>query len=85
VETAVYFCVVEALRAGSPAARIDLRIVGADLVVQVRGVARDEIDVQAIVDRVEAVGGSPSLDDLRRLSVSIPIGAVEPGSAPVAV
>jgi hypothetical protein len=85
VETAVYFCCVEALRAGSPAARIDLRIVGADLVVQVRGVARDEIDVQAIVDRVEAVGGSPSLDDLRRLSVSIPIGAVEPPSAPVAV
>jgi hypothetical protein len=81
VETAVYFCCVELSRARPAAARIDLRIVGADLVVQVRGVALDEIDVQAIVDRVEAVGGSPSLDDTRLLSVSIPIGAG--ASAPV--
>ncbi len=74
VETAVYFCCVEALRARPAGVRIDLRMVRDDLVVQVRGVSLDEIDVQAIVDRVEAVGGSPGLDDPQLLSVSIPIG-----------
>ena len=73
VEAAVYFCCVEALRAGSSAARIDLAIVGEDLVVRVRGVARGGIDVQSIVDRIEAVGGTPHLDDPLQLSVSIPV------------
>jgi signal transduction histidine kinase len=73
VEAAVYFCCVEALRAGSSAARIDLAIVGEDLVVRVRGVARGGIDVQSIVDRIEAVGGTPYLDDPLQLSVSIPV------------
>jgi hypothetical protein len=54
---------------------------GQDLVVQVRGVARGEIDVQSIVDRVEAVGGTPSLDDPLVLSVSIPVAIDAP--APV--
>ncbi|GAA1621593.1 hypothetical protein GCM10009744_05920 [Kribbella alba] len=83
VEAAVYFCCVEALRAGSAAARIDLQIVAEELVVQIRGFARDQIDVQAIVDRVEAAGGRPWLDDKGLLSVSIPVGAGEP--EPVAV
>jgi hypothetical protein len=83
VEAAVYFCCVEALRAGSAAARIDLEIVADELVVQIRGFARDETDVQAIVDRLEAVGGRPWLEEVGLLSVSIPIGAGEP--APVAV
>ncbi|WUJ70257.1 hypothetical protein OG809_34820 [Kribbella soli] len=73
VEAAVYFCCVEALRAGSTAARIDLAIVAEDLVVRVHGVARGAIDVQSIVDRIEAVGGTPNLDDPSLLSVSIPV------------
>ncbi len=72
VEAAVYFCCVEALRAGSTAAEIDLRMAGDDLVVRIRGVAWGEIDVQSIVDRVEAVDGS--LVGPRLLSISIPIG-----------
>lgn len=78
VEAAVYFCCVEALGAGSTTARIDLEIVGEDLFVRIRGVARREIDVQAIVDRVEAVGGTPLLDDPLLLSVSIPISVEAP-------
>jgi hypothetical protein len=83
VEAAAYFACVEALRAGSASARIDLLMAGQDLIVQIRGFARDEIDVQAIVDRAEAVGGSSSLGDVDVLSVSIPTGVNEP--APVAV
>ncbi|TCO44362.1 hypothetical protein EV646_11072 [Kribbella antiqua] len=78
VEAAVYFCCVESVRAGTVAARIDLRIVAAELVVQIRGVARDQIDVQAIVDRVEAAGGRLWLDEAGLLSVRIPVDADEP-------
>jgi hypothetical protein len=60
------------------AARFDLRVVAAELVVQIRGHARDRIDVQAIVDRVEAAGGRLSLDEAGLLSVSIPVDAGEP-------
>ncbi len=81
VEAAVYFCCVEVLRAGSTAARIDLEMAGQDLVLQVHGVARGDIDVQSIIDRVEAVGGTPSLDDPLVLSVSIPVAVETP--APV--
>lgn len=78
IEAAVYFCCVEAVRTGSVAARIDLRIDAAELVVQLRGLARDQIDVQAIVDRVEAAGGRLWLDEADLLSVSIPVEADEP-------
>jgi hypothetical protein len=81
VEAAVYFCCVEALRNGLVAARIDLRFVAEELVVQIRGIARDQIDLQAIVDRVEAAGGRQRLEEAGLLSVSIPVGAGEP--APV--
>ena len=58
VETAVYFCCVEAVRLG--AATMTLRVVGAELVLEVRGPDADE-DLQPVVDRVEAAGGSLSL------------------------
>jgi hypothetical protein len=83
VEAAVYFCCVEALSAGSGSARIDLLVAGQDLIVRISGFARDEVDVQSIVDRVEAVGGSPSLTAADVLTVSIPVGVDEPASAPV--
>ena len=79
VEAAVYFCCVEAVRAGSVAARIDLRIVAAELVVQIHCLDRDQIDVQAIVDRVEAAGGRLcGSAEAGQLSVSIPVEAGEP-------
>lgn len=78
VEAAVYFACVEAVRAGSVACHIDLRIVAAELVVQIRGLARDQVDIQAIVDRVEAADGRLRLDDADVLSVSIPVDAAEP-------
>jgi hypothetical protein len=58
VETAVYFCCVGAVRLG--AATMTLRVVGAELVLEVRGPDADE-DLQPVVDRVEAAGGSLSL------------------------
>jgi signal transduction histidine kinase len=76
VEAAIYYCCVEALRSGSPIDRVNLRIVGEELLLEIHGVARGGVDVQAIVDRVEAVGGSlaevPAAVNL--LSVSIPVG-----------
>jgi hypothetical protein len=81
VEAAVYVCCAEAVRAASGSARIDLLMAEQDLIVRIRGVDRDQVDVQAIVDRIEAVGGSASLGDVDELSISIPTGVAEP--APV--
>jgi hypothetical protein len=81
VEAAVYFCCVEALRAGSGSAGVDLLTTPQHLVVRIRGFARAEVDVQAIVDRVEALGGSPSFDDGDVLSISIPLGVAGPATA----
>ena len=78
VEAAVYFCCVEAVHAGSAAVRIDLRLVAAELVVQIHGLASDQLDVPAILDRVEAAGGRLSLDEVGLLSVTIPVEAAEP-------
>ncbi len=58
VECAVYFCCVEALHAGADSTRIELLTADEHLVVLVQGVGRDSIDAQAMVDRVEAAGGS---------------------------
>ena len=81
VEAAAYFCCAEAVRGGSASARIDLLIAGSDLVVHIRGIGPAEVDVQAIVDRVEAAGGSCLLD-ADGLTVSIPFGADEPAPVP---
>ena len=78
VEAAAYFSCVEAVRAGSAATRIDLRVVAAELVVRISGLADDQIDVQALVDRVEAAGGRLELDGAGLLSVSIPVDPGEP-------
>ena len=59
VETAVYFCCVEATRLGP--STMALSIDGADLVLEIEGLARAAVDLRPVVDRVEAVGGSLSL------------------------
>lgn len=57
VETAIYFCCVEALRAGAGPVSVDLSVVDGDLVLRIVG-APDRLDLQGVRDRVEAVGGS---------------------------
>jgi len=59
VETAVYFCCVEAARLG--ASTMSLSIDGPDLVLEIEGLPGAEADLRPVLDRVEAVGGSLSL------------------------
>jgi signal transduction histidine kinase len=74
VEAAVYFCCAESLRAGSGPSRVELQVEGEDLLIlQIWGFNGDDIDVQAIVDRVQAVGGSLSMGDVQPLRASMPI------------
>ena len=58
VEAAVYFCCVEASRSASDLASLELSVTDDDLVLEVTGVSAGSVDLQAIGDRVEAVGGS---------------------------
>ena len=70
VEAAVYFCCVEAVRTAEVTV-IELALDGERLCQRVHGVAG--LDLQAVEDRVEAVGGTLALaDDV--LEVSIPVG-----------
>jgi signal transduction histidine kinase len=71
VEAAVYFCCVEAVRTAPEVTVIELALDGAQLRQRVHGVAG--LDLQAVEDRVEAVGGTLALvDDV--LEVTIPVG-----------
>ena len=80
VEAAVYFCCVEAVGAETEPATIDLALDGDELVLHIAGTARTDIDVRAIADRAEAVGGS--LSTARHvLTLSIPVGADRPAYA----
>lgn len=74
VETAVYFSCAEALRVGTGPIHIDLSAPEAGLLTCIRGFARDEVDMQAIVDRVEAVGGSLTEVGADVVSISLPVG-----------
>ena len=77
VEAAVYFCCAEAAREASDLASFELSIVGDALVLRVLGVAGDDLDLQPIVDRVEAVGGSVSTEP-GLLALTIPVSADQP-------
>jgi len=63
VEAAAYFCASEALHEASGALVVRLSVQDAHLLVEVQGSPRDGMDLQAMVDRVEALGGSLSLDE----------------------
>jgi hypothetical protein len=58
VEAAVYQCLVGAVREHAELTEIGLVVEGDDLVVRLRGTRHDDADLQAVVDRAEAVGGS---------------------------
>jgi hypothetical protein len=77
VEAAVYFCCAEAGRAATTLSSISLSVVGGELVLRVVGLVPDEVDLQAIVDRVEAADGSLSVGE-GLLALTIPVDAGQP-------
>ncbi|MCW2767491.1 MAG: hypothetical protein JWO11_3450 [Nocardioides sp.] len=79
VEAAVYFCCTEAARAASGPTSIRLSTADQDLRLRVIDVRRADIDLRAITDRAEAVGGSLSVHD-RVLTLTLPVGADLPAS-----
>jgi hypothetical protein len=80
VEAAVYFCIAAVVHAGSGFSRVGLSVEGEDLLIlQISRAKPDEIDLRAIVDRIRAVGGSLTIDDVHTIRASIPISS---GSVP---
>ena len=76
-EAAVYFGAAEVARAVPGLSSIELSIAEGDLVLRVSGGGRAAVDLQAIVDRVEAAGGSLSYHAQDVLELRIPVGAGE--------
>ncbi|RYP85714.1 hypothetical protein EKO23_11990 [Nocardioides guangzhouensis] len=72
VEAAVYFCCAEAVHGGAGPVAVDLADAGDDLVLRITGPLAD-IDLQAVTDRVEAVGGSLSVG-AQLLVLTVPVG-----------
>lgn len=58
VEAAAYFCCTESVRNAEGEARVRVAVVGSYLEVDVQGTLPAATDLQAMVDRVEASGGS---------------------------
>ena len=80
IEAAVYFCCVEAVGAETEPATIALTLDGDELVLRISGSARTDIDVRAIADRAEAVGGSLTAGD-HWLTLTVPAGSDQPEHA----
>lgn len=75
VETAAYFCCVEVLRQSQGSVEVSLDGSG-ELVIGLDGVDLDALNRRAILDRVEACGGSLSPDSRQvRLPAATPAGA----------
>jgi hypothetical protein len=81
VETAIYFCCVEAARAGAGLSSIELSVVADALVLRLTGDSESGIDLQSVIDRAEAAGGSLRTGE-GFLELSIPVEP-EPPSLPV--
>jgi hypothetical protein len=77
VEAAVYSCLVGAAREFAQLSAIDVSLVGHDLVVQLRGTEREDADLQAVLDRAEAVGGTMTSGP-EGVLIHIPADAVAP-------
>ncbi|GAA2139138.1 hypothetical protein GCM10009844_07710 [Nocardioides koreensis] len=73
VEAAVYACATRAAAAAPAPDSVELGADGPDLVLTVRGATAERVDVQDIVDRVEAAGGSLSARG-RVLVLRVPAG-----------
>ncbi len=75
VETAVYFCCAEAVRAMSDRSSVVVTTDGRALLLRITGVADDAIDLQSMQDRISAVDGALTSHD-GVLSVRIPDASV---------
>jgi GAF domain-containing protein len=71
VEAAVYFCCVEMLGAPDERGDVAVDLLGDDIVVTFRGPRRNDLDLIAMADRVEAAGGSHS-ETANRLTIRLP-------------
>jgi hypothetical protein len=72
VEAAVYFSAVEAVRSSAEPRTIELTVEGDDLVLRVSGVSGPQVDLNAVIDRVEAAGGAAAANG--DLTIRIPVG-----------
>jgi len=77
VEAAVFSCSVGAVREFGRLTAIDLALAEDDLVVRLRGVRHERADLQPVLDRAEAVGGSMSITG-DGLVLRFPSGAASP-------
>ena len=79
VEAAVYFCCVEAVRARRPGAKLAVDMADDRLIVTVHGrLGQDAVADQALLDRVEVLGGQvrvEPLDEASVLRVEIPLAS----------
>lgn len=80
VEAAVYFCCAEAARSASSLSSLQLSVADDDLVLEVAGVSAGEVDLQAIGDRVGAVGGTVTTEPAL-ITLTIPVGATGAGGS----
>jgi GAF domain-containing protein len=74
VEAALYYCCAEAAPCHPSA--VELSSTGDELVLRIHDVVMSDVDLQPIVDRVEAVGGSLTAD-CAVLSVRIPVASFD--------
>lgn len=81
VETAVYFCCAEAVRAMSDRSSVAVTTDGRALLLRIAGVADDAIDLQSMQDRISAVDGALTSDG-GVLSVRIPDAVRSTGPSP---
>ncbi len=71
VEAAVYFCCIEMLGSPGDPGDVAVDLVDAEIVVTLSGPRRDDLDLLAMADRVEAAGGSYT-DAPGRLTIRLP-------------
>ena len=64
-EAAAYFCCTAAVPDLTGTARVSLTVVDDELVIEIAGAAQTDTDLAAMVDRVEALGGSLQQPDDR--------------------
>ena len=83
-EAAAYFCCTAAVPDATWTARVSLAVADDELVIEIAGAAQTDADLAAMVDRVEALGGSLQLPDDPRtatdrlLVVRLPVDADVP-------
>ncbi len=85
-EAAAYFCFMQAIGDETGSAHGDLSVEASQLVMRVRAPAVASMDVQAMMDRVEAVGGSLSMNDAESeltMEVQIPVQQADTASTTV--